>query len=288
MPQRTISTIDHHVPQPLWKSSQLGNTSEDGHSLQPSDTLYKLAYNTASAGQPVAITSDFQNETYRISFAGPALRCTSANESMVRDLTLQYGNGTTFGTFLNYQYFSWIPGTHQISLASSDESSSLDFFDTIDRSSHDVTRIYVLTNIYTGTQWNKTVRGRTSSNYTMSVVAVNVTECQLYNATYDVDYSFRYPNQTTEVSISSWLNPIPSIGWVFPPRLDHISYWSLMQAFGKILVGFSETNQYGSYTSYTSWKITDIDWSRAPAVQTGLESLFQNLTLSVLSRPEFL
>jgi hypothetical protein len=49
----------------------------------------------------------------------------------------------------------------------------------------------------------------------------------------------------------------------------------MINAYGKLLVGFDKDYHYGiDIAYYASWNIMDIDWSRSEAVQTGLEQLF--------------
>ena len=243
----------------------------------------------------MALLPEFQNETYSLTFNGPALKCASASESLIRNQSREFDYNRHGG--VAYQYFSWVPGDRP-AVSTLDSSSS--FQTTVDETEGDVARIFVTTN--TGT-WNNTIpdnitlqAGNITNSYTATTVVLNVTECQLWNATYDVDFSFQYPNQTRQVTISKWLNPVA------PPTSDlnsaapsnatassRLSYLCMMQAFGKLLVGYSATSQYIStiLSYYTVWQIMDINWSEGPAVQRGLESLFQNFTLSLLSNDQF-
>ena len=252
--------------------------------------IYKLAYNTAASGQPVALSSEFQNETYSLTFDGPAVKCASAAESLIRNMSLYYDTNKLGG--VAYQYVSWVP-RYKPAPARFNAHPNLPSFDTtLDQASGEVASIFVMTN--TG-YWNNTIPSQ-AYNISDHAMVLNVTECQLYNATYEVDFSFQYPNQTRKVSISKWLNPVR------PPTVhlgrnqasnaaasSWLSYLCIMQAFGKLLVGYSTNSQYdlASFATYSSWQIMDIDWSKGPAVQSGLESLFQNLTLSMLSQDDF-
>ena len=265
--------------------------------LSSTALIYKLAYNTAAAGQPVALSSRYQNETYSIVFDGPAVQCASAPAPLIRSLSIDYDASLLGGPA--FQYVSWVPGD----TFTAKQLIGLHpptFTSTLDETNGTVARIYVATN--TGS-WNETIPHVVTSNYTnytytAHAVKLNVTECKLYNATYNVDYKFQYPNQTSKATSLKWLNPVrpptADLGHYETPVFDkteeaRLAYLSLMQAFGKLLVGYSTTNQYNPTTlpAYTSWQIMDIDWSQAIDVQRGLESLFQNLTLSLLSAAEF-
>lgn len=288
-PLKSVSTVQSHVPQPAYNATYFGNITYESNYVTAGAMIYKLAYNTAAAGQPVALSFEHQNETYSLTFDGPAVKCFSAAAPLIRNATLEYNSASTGGVV--YQYVSWVPGQERAVSVIGDAS----FDTTLDETDGEVASIFVMTS--TG-DWNNTTPYLLSDNVTDYAMVLNVTECQLYNATYEVDFVFQYPNQTRTVSISKWLNPMQ-------PPTDHLgfhyeasdatmsswlSYLCMMQAFGKLLVGYSTTSQYDSYTSfahYTSWEIMDIDWSKGLAVQAGLESLFQNLTLSMLSQDNF-
>ena len=291
-PARNISTVHSYVPQPAYNATYFGNITYEDNIVTAGALLYKLAYNTAAAGQPVALSSEFQNETYSLTFDGPAVKCVSASQSLVQKMSKIFDTNKLGGSA--YQYASWVPGKGNEPAmpgpSALEWTPTLGHFgSTLDETSDDAARIFVMTN--TG-YWTKTVLSQ-ADNYTDHAMVLNVTECQLYNATYEVDFAFQYPNQTRHISISKWLHPIPPPTWDFGYNYRSsnatasklLSYMCMMQAFGKLLVGYSKNSQYdqASLAKYSSWQIMDIDWSRGPAVQSGLEALFQNLTLSMLS-----
>ena len=287
-----------YVPQPRYNSTYYANITQNmGNDAAAAPMIYKLAYITAAAGQPVALSSAFQNETYSLSFDGPIVKCFPASDALVRNMTLDYNPASSGGEEI--QFISWVAGNKPTRLFYGD--STTNFYTTLDSregAGADAASIFVMTN--TGS-WNKTlIYPLTWSNGSFMginsyTVYVNITECQLYNATYDVNFAFQYPNQTREVTISKWLHPVPpasgelGYGGVNATGSNWLSYLAMMQAYGKLLVGYSSTypHQPTSSALYSSWQIIDIDWSDATAVQSGLESLFQNLTLSMLSHKDF-
>lgn len=222
-------------------------------------------------------------------------RLLDAHQQMIRALSREYGWGgrRAIGAETFY-YLSWVPP-----MAPFWKYKEPDFSDGLDRSSTDAARIFVMTNTgYADKQtqlFNWTENPNSNFSLTMTASAVNLTECTLYNASYNVDYNFQYPLQTAQVSILDWLNPLTgSPDWTDPMHPDKgvnpseaLSYRGIMQTFGKILLGYSYYNQYSDYTKWTSSKLIDVDWDSAPAVQTGLERLFQNMTLSMLSNDTF-
>lgn len=46
----------------------------------------------------------------------------------------------------------------------------------------------------------------------------NLTECLLYNATYDVDFNFRYTRRSRQVSISAWHSTISYASFTNGPQ----------------------------------------------------------------------
>jgi hypothetical protein len=291
------------VPQPHYNATNYANTATGGGDIDISvnPRLYRLALNTASAARPVPLASTFPNETYHIRFDGPAVRCQPANNSVIANLTAEFGSNSANVVNGNqgnrFKYLSWVPGDEAVL----DYYNAFDHdpFLTLDQRSLDVARIFVMTNIG---YWNVSIV--TESPYgtipyingsdlpALETRQINVTECHLYNATYDVDFGFQYPDQTYNISVSEWLNPViatnPNYGstvW-YSNASEILSYTAMMDSFGRLLVGRAGENHYGSEkTSYTSYAIMGIDWSDGLAIQHGLEQLFQNYTISLLSDP---
>ena len=271
-PVLAINSTSLQVPQPSFNETNYGflqNGGGEGVAVSGNKRLYKLAYNTASLAQPVSFSSRYQNETYHLNFSGPAVRCGPASESVVDRLTALHGisYAENRATFL-----SWVAGDEQ--QLDTSRITRVKNFQTLDYQSQDAARLFIMSNIGV---WNK-------------VMQVNVTECLLYNATYDVDFVFQYPQQSSYTVISKWLNSVaaPNSPFNYNPysvtAAAITSYSSMMDAFGRLLVGTTFTDHYSIRTVYfTSWNIMAIDWSRAEAVQAGLEQLFQNFTLSLLS-----
>lgn len=298
VPVRTTTNLMLQVPQPIYNETNYGSMGAGGgYFLSTEKTLYRLAYATTVSGQPVPLSSAYENETYHLQFNGPAVRCGMANDSVVERLSLLFGEPIAGDTV---PFASWVAGDEKSYIESDGRYGE---FQTLDTTASDTVRIFVMSN--TGF-WNLTVPGRwnvtfpgSSSNGTYNATRVNVTECLLFNATYNVDFAFQYPQQTRNISISSWLNPIPSLYHAASPYQDTkefqtyvdavISYLAMMTAYGKLLVGIDMESHYRIETPlYTSWNMMDIDWSRSEAVQSGLEELFQNYTLNLLSDSRFM
>lgn len=271
------------VPQPWYESNYYGYIATTGSGrIMTNERIYQLAYATASTAQPLSLSSTYQNETYQIQFNGPAVKCHKADESLILSVSQKFG---TKGDSV-YTYRSWTPGNEGTGLAEGTPSITLDDIEgRHDEARQDGATIYIMSN---------TDPSDIVVNATLGRTKVNVTECVLYNATYDVDFTFQFPQQTRHVNISAWLNPV----WV--PNINNIqyvvgdlgatySYCMMMKAFGKLLVGQEMHRSNGIELTYqTSWKILNINWNRSEAVEAGLEQLFQNFTLSLLSDDNFM
>jgi hypothetical protein len=271
LPVRTTTAMMLQVPQPLYDLTNYGYVSGGGsYIVTIDDRVLKLAYATASTAQPVALLSTYQNETYHLQFNGPAVKCGPANESVIRGVSSQYG-GYSGGNKVIYR--SWVTG--------SEGDSAGPGTGTLDYDSRDGARVFIMTNF---------VDSDIIVNTTTRAKQVNVTECVLFNATYDVDFTFQSLQQTHNMNISTWLNPVFSPVYGLDDlelggRRDTIfSYCVMMSTFGKLLVGQEDRSHYNiDSILYTSRKVLNINWNRSEAVETGLEQLFQNFTLSLLS-----
>jgi hypothetical protein len=268
-PLRLMNTTKLQVPQPLYNFTNYGSASGYTNLLSESASLTKLLAYTASSQNPVQLDSAFQNQTYNLIFNGPALKCQSASEATIRNSSYIY---TPAGSFV--QFASWLPANQSLGLGRDPSCTG-----------PNAARIFVMTNI---DQSSAPTIGRGPDGFVHS--RVNVTECLLYNVTYDVDFTFRYPNQTHRARISAWLNPYDApgstrSGFGGDNTTAGDSYMAMMSAFDNLLVGTASIDVTGRDIQLTRWDLVTVDWSRAEAVQRGLESLFQNFTLSLLSDP---
>lgn len=192
-PVCSIETMEFQVPQPTSNMTNFATveTSTDMR-LSSDGRIFKLAYQVASPGESVALSSIYQNQTYHLDFSGPAVRCAPANDSVVHNLTSDFGITRMFRG----------EATQFLSRTSGNEPEALKTTKTLDYISTDAARIFIMTN--TGT-WDKTDM---HSDERYPPRQVNVTECLLYNATYSVDFNFEFPAQSRSVRISEWLNPV--------------------------------------------------------------------------------
>jgi hypothetical protein len=270
MPTSNITELQ--VPQLSFNATSYTPYSLWSHKLAASAKLYILAYNTATLARPVPIASDFRNETYKVNFYGPSIRCGRADEATIVKATHKFGISESSIWWI---FASWVGGNEIV--PNSTDMSGYD--QTLDKSSSDAARIFVMTNF---AAMNPEDNGDTR---------VNVTECLLYNASYNVGFDFQYPNQTVQISVLDLLNTITydKIGYVDAEASKTESasnaYLAIMQTFGRLLVGAYQNNYTGEGEKayFTIFNLLHINWSSGEAVQAGLEQLFQNITVSLMS-----
>ena len=280
-PQSTNETVSLPVRQLDFNYTNFGTFVGGGYTEQLGDPrVYNLAFRTASTGETIELDSPghYQNVSYHLDFNGPAVKCTSASEEFLYNLTYQYG--VKYDTMIKYRFLSW---THT-PLETPPEDEAIRFPGTSPEDTRLYSRVYVMTN---EGAWNvtRTYNGTDSPLYRQ----VNVTECLLYNASYSVDYRFEYPSQTQHASVSDWLNPVVSLS--NREKKGHnltvqetLSYAAVMDAFTQMLVGEASKDKYlKEEVTSTIWKLSPIGWKDGVAVAQGLEELFKNITLGLLS-----
>jgi hypothetical protein len=271
---------DYNVPQLHFDNiTNYGVASIGSPDISVSHLINKLAVRAASAAEPVPIASSHLNESYHREFYAPAVRCsTLANISRVRNISIEMGEQDLRG--FGKDFLSW---------AGREEDSPLGDLrlPPLDATSTDGSRVFVVTSAGTS---NITYNLTTPFPNGDKVAAQrSVVQCVLHNASYNVRSSFRYPSQTHEVTILRWLDPMSAAAIAFddvPLKQWHqlVSYMTVMSAFGTLLVGWGQSDRYSGGVSYmSSWAILDIDWTDRDSIPRRLESLFQNITLSLLS-----
>lgn len=250
LPVPTTTPKMLQVPQPLYDSTDYGHRTPMGNfALTVNDRILKLAYATASTAQPISFQPSYPNQTYHLQFNGPAVKCDPANDTFTYNISSLYG-GYNAGDKMFYR--SWVPGSEGDSKGPGTETFAK-------------ARLFIMS------QFGSSNTVLNISNTPRSLV--NLTECVLYNATYDVDFNFQSTQQTQNVNISSWLNPVsvPISNYNISDTV--VSYYIMMKAFGTLLVGQEIHSHYNfNSTLYTSRHILNVDWDRSEAVETDLVS----------------
>lgn len=281
-PETNVTLLQ--VPQYNWLASAYATLPDGAYygTVYASLQTYKTAYTSAMTGNSLSLPSHFQNQSYLLSFNGPAVQCGLA-DSTVREMISDLINGENEGSGTLSEYISWVLGdeaSHGLTINLTANASQVaptytqlsSPWATLDETSYDTSKIYTMV--------------RTNSN-------ASVTECSLYNATYEVEFVFTYPEQKHDISSVQLLNGVAARTFMGPDGVNAsgseiASYASVMDAFGRLLVGYASFDQYGSNdTVQTSYNLLSIDWYDTNSTYQGLESLFRNITLSFLSNSDF-
>lgn len=264
------------VPQPLFNKSASFTDFAQTRAVQgvaisgfvAKTELWQVALSAAVSGQIAAISLPYRNVTYRYQFNGPAIRCETVGN--VTEFRIMYENEFQ-GDLNSTNYTSWINGSD----IGQDQPTTTG------------NGIYVATG--NGEDYNSAPA--TSSN-------TNITECRLYDSFYDVLFQFRYPEQTMTLLNLTYEQPFDFPGGIVDKDTDWtaVTYAGIMDTFGRLLVGTVSNPTPGAVgnslapqqTLHTSAYILHINWQETETTRVGLEQLFQNITLSLLSRSDFM
>ncbi|KAK5047145.1 hypothetical protein LTR84_007088 [Exophiala bonariae] len=281
-PMPYSSMVSIPVPQASFDSSSYALVGPTGYAF-PSNLVFRIAYAAAMSGKPLALPSAYQNQTYDLTFFGPAIKCGSADVSTIAAVSTTLTE--TNDDRLSVIYVSWVgDNDHGLLDPSTNspngwlQSSPWDsYYKAQDQSSSDAARIFVMTNM-------AGLSGGTR---------VQVTECLLHNATYNTKFIFQYPEQTIIPTISQYFNTVSQtdldnmVDMVGNTTSSAIhSYTAIMEAFGKLLVGasiYGSGSGYTAQTVYSTYAYLNVNWNESKNVPGDLERLFQNITLSMLS-----
>ncbi|KAI0188303.1 hypothetical protein EV127DRAFT_343074, partial [Xylaria flabelliformis] len=291
----TLTVITHpdsrtenlSVPQLSYDSSTWTDTSPPG--LNQAE-FYGASKAVEWAGLESAITGEilkipsyqYFNQSYRIAFNGPAIRCSNANDT-VRSAAKERVEILSAKNITDLSYLSWagtddhgfltpISDSNTIGLSGVFSSSP---YSPLDIRSSNTCRIF----------FYATSNPVGNAGYPAGFkVSNNVSECLLYNTLYDVNFDFTNGVSSLTIKNLTYEEKIPLVTQTSTPSpIDgalstRLSYLAVMSVFGSQLVGFAGDGT----VLYTSFQRTLVDWSTLEGTQRGLERLFQNMTLSML------
>ncbi|KAJ8121925.1 hypothetical protein ONZ43_g1746 [Nemania bipapillata] len=274
------------VPQLSYNSStwaSIGPVSSDMQFWGASADVQRTGFAAATTGEIVGLPYQYLNESYHLDLSGPAIQCSTANDT-VRNAT-QYNIKSNWGSGGFFGYWAWV-GNDDHGITSNNFSSSSSNLQTdgtwltIDTNSDDAARFFVVSSL-----------GATHGN---QAFFGNVSECLLYNASYSVDVNITNGASLVAIKSLTMNEKLPGQGrsssglGLTDAERTHYSYQSVMDAFGKLLVGYGYTQNGVTETTYSSFLRTYVDWTTLEQTQSDLESLFQNMTLSMLSASNLL
>jgi len=235
----------------------------------------RLATASQLTGQVLQIPTSYNNASYQVRFEAPALKCRLASDSLT-DIVNE-----TLSQLIPVQFMSWVPSDdHNITTGDSTTIlNNYNLYGSIDQISTDHARIYVLSS--------------------SSVSSWRLFECGLHNATYEVAFEFKDSKQHTTILSINYLNGVSVLGNYsdvpsgpdgLSPLSIQYSYCAVMQAYSSLLVGEHwydslASSTIGSLAESNYAMITSVNWTALDTLPQQLESLFHNLTLSMLSSP---
>lgn len=254
----------------------------------PSSDSLRTAFGSAMTGQQLVIPAAYPNISYTLNFLGPALQCDPAEASFVHEVYEAYLSQLS-GIENQYRYIAWVP-VAKGRLNLTDSSEPLDLVST------DTAHLYIIPN--TSVAGPVFVGGIQITPDDTHYGYQDLLDCKLYNASYQAVFNFSYPSQMIDIRSRTLLNPVnvstDISDWYFSDKnaadvvqmqAQRICYQSIMDCVGRLLVGYEWWRGGFKVVDKTSWAMMSIDWTSRDTAQQGLEELFQNITLSMLSNP---
>lgn len=253
----------------------------------PSSHSLRAAFGSAMTGQQLVIPVAYSNMSYTLGFLGPALRCDPAEASFVHEVYEAYLEKLA-DPIIQYRYMAWVPvDTGRVNLTNSEQ--------TLDLVSTDTAHLYIIPNTsIAGPMFIDEQNSPGDSRYGYQ----DLLDCKLYNASYQAVFNFSYPSQTIDIRSRTLLNPVnvsrDISDWYFSDKgaadvvqmqAQRICYQSIMESLGRLLVGYQWWSDGYKITDRGNWATTTINWTSRDTAQQGVEEMFQNITLSMLSSP---
>lgn len=269
-----VAQLDYSLS--TWYS--LGPSSSDFEYWSASAEVQRTGFSAATAGQITGASHMYDNQSYTIDFPAPAVRCVTANDT-VRAAALAYFEGH-FGSGGHLSYISWVGNDDHGLLTANSTGLATGDWSTLDITSTDAAHLFVYSTL--------------GGNYSTYNVLANVTECVLHNATYTAVFSTA--KGVSQVTANRTLgDPLPAAATADSSTVasrelaeNTYTYQSVMDVFGKLLVGYASAQNSGSKYLYTSFQRTLPTFRDLEQTQTDLETLFQNMTLSMFSNTDLL
>lgn len=272
------------VPQPYYNISNYGYF-DSTHYGGPQFVPLHIATISMLQGQILTSQSQYANQSYSLTFHGPAVKCEPANSTYIDALTSVFVYGME-GVAWTYQYLGWVGGDdHDLNNKSGyNLLSSQDLYSLEDVIQTETPRLFVVYNNEIG-QYNNSKRHTNMFQ--------NLKECLLYNSSYTVDFMFAFPEHKISIRSVDYLGPVmpPADAVTGSDTLpDHalslsskvFAYDSIMATLGSNMVGYVTSDDYqslgvGGVASLCS------TFSEPRSMERSVERFFQNITLSCLS-----
>jgi hypothetical protein len=219
--------------------------------LGPRTIVDRLAVATAAGGVILPITPPYVNASYEIHFQGPWVQCAKANDTQVATLdqliSQQMQTQDNITQLVN-AYYAYVPN-----LSAPDQAGII--VDRLQQPSNGSNELWL--------SFKRNGTGYTSD----PVLTCPITEyriCKLYNANYDLTFTFMEGNQMVEGYPPTNLTEVayPVLNLTAPSDLVQLAYSAYMWAFTNQLVG-----SMGFYNDTSTNKTTPAEYSE---IKTGI------------------
>jgi hypothetical protein len=268
------------------------NTVAVARYIGPSPDTLRTAYGSAMTGRVLDIPQTQPNMTYNLSFIAPALRCDHGDDALISQVNASY-HRHLMGIENEYHYIAWAP-------TDAEDRGNLSFatgenIETLDTVSTDGAHLFIIPN--TTVTGPIRVGGMLLTPEDSHFGYQDILDCKLYNASYKAAFNFTFPTQQVTVDTVDFLNPVnvseDTAEWQYQEGSEYdlarqaqrISYQAIMESFGRLLAGYEWWRDGFVVTQASSWNMMSIDWTTREGAQKGVEQLFENITLSMLSTP---
>ncbi|KAJ9300723.1 hypothetical protein DTO271G3_1887 [Paecilomyces variotii] len=297
--------------------------------LSSQDSVRRVAELAAAEGEILPIPAPNVNSSWQVNFHGPALSCNPVNDSLRNDIGQNILQVSYENMGIDYGYLSWTPA----------RNSSLPFYlngsgsyvlkanplETGGSFGESMTAplslfVGVFPTVNTVCDWIDP--GNLPCNTTTYLLENStILQCSLYNTSYNTNFTYVNGAQTVTISLGGVLNSVPFVGEIFynwtDPNVtissyvlssrENFAYQSVMESFGRLLVGsirnppISDTDSIsGVYqtappTSVMSTALSEtpefsflnsdesISFSNNQSFSDAIEDMFQNITVSLMS-----
>ncbi|KAF4457781.1 hypothetical protein F53441_354 [Fusarium austroafricanum] len=280
----------------------------------PSSYVSRILLSVASSGSILNIPAPFPNSSYTLDFYGPTISCgTPRNASLALFLSETVGNTSLFGG-TGTGYAGFIP----VDLGENATESDLAlwglqqtmngtdpdmFYDQTSVKTNEPAKLYVVV----------------PKDGTFRTGAMEPIECQLYNSSFAVNFTFNNGRQ----NISYKSKRLNGVNYLDMPNINErdapsapVAYISFMDSLGRLLLGKLVTSHYGALAPHGTQIMSSVlmdtkEMMKLRAVNNpsyldkdhqvdgpsvignismvdALEQLFTNATISLFSSSQFL
>jgi hypothetical protein len=269
--------------------------------IGPSTRMARILLSVASLGSILNIPAPYPNSSYSVNLYGPTISCDTPGNVSFTKLINNMITDNTFGDPIKYVGFTPTrePGSRRnrteeeyaftgllgvLNYSMPPGAPTLDYttMDATERTNKGAAKLYA------------------GVRRALSDPTYNLTECQLYNSSFTVNFTFNNGQQDISYR-SKRINQVSVLDWKncqyrgYSECSAVFAYLSLMDCFGKLLVGIvtgsPEGITQGNQTQIFSTVLTDYrEWRGTYNVpmSNAMEQLFTNFTISLFSNPLFL